>query len=325
MADSLHHPHDGLVKHMLSKPANAAALARPLVEAAAPTLATRIDWRNLTRESVTFVSKHLTHTESDVLYSTTVQGRRAYLYVLHEHQSSTDKLMPMRLLEYVLSIWKHHRKVNPDTADTLPFVLPIVTHANPKGSPWAACAQLADLIDIDDDTRAELDPYLPRLSYLLNDLTATPLEDLLARPGTPSTRILQVVLKLVPGNTRLHLELRVLEPDLRLLDQDELAAVLTYILSEGDTADDDVQTLVDEIGPEAKETYMTTASRLRAEGRAEGRVEGQAKVLMQLMAEKFGPVPGRIVDAVRTASQDQLDTWTGRLLSADTLDDLGIA
>ncbi|WP_336085062.1 Rpn family recombination-promoting nuclease/putative transposase [Nocardia sp. SSK8] len=314
-----------MVKHTLGKPANAAALARPLVEAAAPCLAARIDWNNLTRESVTFVSKHLAHTESDVLYSTTMGGRRAYLYILHEHQSSTDKLMPMRLLEYVLSIWKHHRKAHPDDTDTLPFVLPIVTYASPKGKPWSASLQLADLIAIDDDTRTELDPYLPRLSYLLNDLTTTPLEELLARPGTPATRVLQVVLKLVPGNTHLHLELRVLEPDLRLIDQDELAAVLTYILSEGDTADHDVQTLVDDIGPEAKETYMTTASRLRAEGRAEGRVEGRVEVLMQLMAEKFGPIPARIVDAMRTASQEQLDTWTGRLLSARTLDDLGIA
>ncbi|MFC4123912.1 hypothetical protein [Nocardia rhizosphaerae] len=66
---------------------------------------------------------------------------------------------------------------------------------------------------------------------------------------------------------------------------------------------------------------MTTANRLRTEGRAEGQVE----VLMQLMAEKFGPLPARVVDAMRGANQDQLSVWTGRLLSAKTLDDLGIA
>ncbi|WP_278265143.1 hypothetical protein [Nocardia sp. AG03] len=121
MADSLHHPHDGLVKHMLGKPDNAAALARPLVEAVAPTLAAR----------------------------------------------------------------------------------------------------------------------------------------------APGARVLQVVLKLVPG-----------------------------ILSEGETVADDVQTLVDDIGPEAKETYMSTASQLRAQGRAEGRVE----VLMQLMP--------------RSSGRSQLGSWT---------------
>ncbi|MEV0076601.1 Rpn family recombination-promoting nuclease/putative transposase [Nocardia neocaledoniensis] len=322
MGDSVHHPHDGLVKHTLSKPENAAALARPIVEDVAPVLATRISWAELERESVTFVSKHLAHAESDVLYRSTIDGDRpAYIYVLHEHQSSVDKLMAFRLLEYVLSIWKHHRKTHPGGSDVLSFVLPIVTCANPKGGSWTASTQLADLIDVDDEVRIELDPYLPRLGYLLNDLTATPLAEILARLGTPATRILQVLLKVVPGNTRLHLELRVLESDLRRIDADELCAVLTYILSEGDTAAPDLQTLVDDIGPEAKEAFMSTASRLRAEGSA----DGQVKVLLRLMTQKFGPVPARVVTAMRGASQDQIDVWAGRLLSAKTLDDLGIA
>lgn len=223
----------------------------------------------------------------------------------------------IRLLEYVLSIWKHHRKTHPGGSDVLPFVLPIVTYANPKGGSWTASTQLAELIDVDDEVRIELDPYLPRLGYLLNDLTATPLAEILARPGTPATRILQVLLKVVPGNTRLHLELRMLEPDLKRIDADELVAVLTYILSEGDTADRDLQTLVDDIGPEAKEAFMATAGRLRA--------EGEVKVLLRLMTQKFGPIPARVVTAMRGASEDQLDIWTGRLLSAKSLEDLGIA
>ncbi|WP_280301294.1 DUF4351 domain-containing protein [Nocardia neocaledoniensis] len=66
---------------------------------------------------------------------------------------------------------------------------------------------------------------------------------------------------------------------------------------------------------------MSTASRLRAEGSA----DGQVKVLLRLMTQKFGPVPARVVTAMRGASEDQLDIWTGRLLSAKSLDDLGIA
>ncbi|UGT58087.1 DUF4351 domain-containing protein [Nocardia asteroides] len=92
---------------------------------------------------------------------------------------------------------------------------------------------------------------------------------------------------------------------------------LEDVLSEGDTADRDLQTLVDDIGPEAKEAFMTTAGRLRA--------EGEVKVLLRLMTQKFGPVPARVVTAMRGASEDQLDIWTGRLLSAKSLDDLGIA
>ncbi|MFC4127304.1 Rpn family recombination-promoting nuclease/putative transposase [Nocardia rhizosphaerae] len=321
MGDSLHHPHDGLVKHTLGNPATAAALAHPIVEAAAPLLAKRIKWDQFTRESVTFVSRHLAHVESDVLYrSCTDDGRPVYIYVLYEHQSSPDKLMAFRLLEYVVSIWKHHRTVYPDSGDLLPLVIPIVTYASPRGRPWTAATQLADLIDVDDELRVELEAFLPRLGYLLNDLTVTPLDELLARPGSPSSRVLQVVLKVAPRNRRLHIELRPLEQDLRQVDHDDLVAFLAYIIEVGDTADEDFETFAAEIGSEAREAFMTTASRLQAKGRAEGRVE----LLVELMTKKFGPIPARVVDAVRGAGRDQLDVWADRLLSAQTLDDLGI-
>ena len=66
--------------------------------------------------------------------------------------------------------------------------------------------------------------------------------------------------------------------------------------------------------PDAEEAYVTTAEMLRAEGRAEA--------LVQLLTLKFGPLPQAVLDTVHAASTDQLQTWTARVLSATTLDEV---
>ncbi|WP_188827925.1 DUF4351 domain-containing protein [Nocardia camponoti] len=69
---------------------------------------------------------------------------------------------------------------------------------------------------------------------------------------------------------------------------------------------------------------MTTAEMLRAEGRAEGRLEGEAAGLIRLLQAKFGDASAAVHDMIRRASIVQIREWTVALLSANTLDELGI-
>ncbi|MFC6014418.1 hypothetical protein [Nocardia lasii] len=126
---------------------------------------------------------------------------------------------------------------------------------------------------------------------------------------------MQILLKIVPGNTDLLTELSPLLRAFAQLSKDDLTARLAYILSEGDTVRDDVQQLYDRIGPLGKEVYMTTAQTMRDEFRAEGRVE----MLLEQLAEKFGPLPAEIITAVLTADTSQLQVWTRRVLTAGSL------
>jgi hypothetical protein len=59
---------------------------------------------------------------------------------------------------------------------------------------------------------------------------------------------------------------------------------------------------------------------LRAEGEARGQARGRADALVQLLALKFGPLPQAALDTVYAAAADQLETWTARVLTADTLE-----
>jgi hypothetical protein len=72
--------------------------------------------------------------------------------------------------------------------------------------------------------------------------------------------------------------------------------------------------LAAQIGPEAEEVYMTTADMLRA--------EGAARTLVRLLTRRFGAVPDGVRDRIDTASLEQLDLWSDRVLDAETLDEV---
>ena len=65
---------------------------------------------------------------------------------------------------------------------------------------------------------------------------------------------------------------------------------------------------------------MTTAEMLRTEGRTKGRGEGRAEALVQVLTVKFGPLPESVPETVHRASGDQVQAWTARAVTAETLD-----
>ncbi len=324
MGDSAAKPHDALFRHFVGRPSNAAARVRPVVAAA---LAARIDWASLCLESISFVSRHLRGTYSDLLFSARFNGRDAFVYILLEHQSSNDHFMALRMLDYLISIWNRYLRDHPESK-TLPLIIPIVVHASPEGRRWTAPTEIADLVDIDPDLRAAFDPHIPRLRFLLDDLTAVTIDEIYARPNTPQTLALQVLLKTANDNKHLDNDLERLIPALKSLNADDVTTILTYIVSVADTPDERLQPIVDRIGPEAKEAFVTTADRLRNKGRDEGRVEGRIATLRETLTElltiRFGDLPAKIANAVDSADQDQLRRWMTRFATATSLNDMRI-
>jgi hypothetical protein len=67
---------------------------------------------------------------------------------------------------------------------------------------------------------------------------------------------------------------------------------------------------------------MTTADMLRAEGEAKGRAEEAVRILVRQLTRKFGPVPDNVRVRIDSASLEQLEVWSDRLLDAPTLDEV---
>lgn len=65
---------------------------------------------------------------------------------------------------------------------------------------------------------------------------------------------------------------------------------------------------------------MTTAEKLRAEGRLEGRLEGSARTLLHQLTLKFGSPDAAVIARLSTADLDQLTLWSGRILTAESVE-----
>lgn len=60
----------------------------------------------------------------------------------------------------------------------------------------------------------------------------------------------------------------------------------------------------------------------KAEGRLEGKAEGKAELLVGLLRAKFGELPTAIEGRILRASDEEFRTWSGRVLAANSLDEV---
>jgi hypothetical protein len=66
-----------------------------------------------------FVDATLQWRHSHPLFTVPLAGREALVYVLVEHQSSGDPLMPFRMLRYMVRIWDRYLTEHPGAARLL--------------------------------------------------------------------------------------------------------------------------------------------------------------------------------------------------------------
>jgi len=66
--------------------------------------------------------------------------------------------------------------------------------------------------------------------------------------------------------------------------------------------------------------YINSVQRMYMEKfRAEGVVTGEVKVLKKLLEKRFGSLPTWAIDKLENAAEQELDTWSESILSAETL------
>jgi hypothetical protein len=256
----------------------------------------------------------------DLVYSVRAGKRRVLVYVLAEHQSKVDRWMAFRLLCYLVAIWKGYRAQHP-RARRLPAILPIVVHHSPTG--WTAPVAFEELLDADAELLDALGPYVPRFRFLLDDLSACSDAELRARTRmTPGGRV--AILSLKHGRDQVAVRIEVLSPDGRSpAARDVLASVLRYILETSRTEPAGLRELLaGQVGREVADEMLTTAEMLRREGRAEGRAEGKRGMLILLLRQRFGRIPAATVARIDRAGAAELDVWSGRVLTASSLDDV---
>ncbi|MCX4091229.1 Rpn family recombination-promoting nuclease/putative transposase [Nocardia sp. alder85J] len=324
MGEKPNNPHDAYFRAELSNPEVAAGELRSVLSAAVSEL---MDWSVMERQSGSFVPAELRSRYSDILFRTRWNNRDAFVYLLIEHQSSQDPLMPFRMVEYMVAIWARYledRKKQRPPVTRLPLILPVVVHVSADGARWSVPVELGDILDVDEEVRDLLGDYLPRFRFLLDDVNAIGVRELLARQ--PAVGVILVMLLQAPKHDHIEEVLFSLIEHLRLLTPEQIYRLLMYLFTVSKTSASALRPVFDQLGPQAKEAMMTVADEFRAEGRvegqAEGRVQGQADLLIHQFSLKFGSLSDRVIRTVRAADAVTLRELSERFVTASSIDEV---
>jgi hypothetical protein len=168
-------PHDALFKAAFSSPEHAAPQLRAVLP---PAVSALLDWASLTLEPGSFLDGELAAFHSDLLFSASLAGHPSLLYLLFEHQSSTDAWMPFRVLRYQVRIWEAYLKDHPGEIHLPPVIVVVLPHA-PGG--WTAATTMHELFEPALVAEPALAALLPQFRMVLDDLSQVDDDALQAR------------------------------------------------------------------------------------------------------------------------------------------------
>ena len=195
--------------------------------------------------------------------------------VLCEHQSTPDRWMPIRLLDYKVQIWRNEIKSG---AKTLPIILPIVFYAG-KTSPYPYSMNLEDLFA----EKKAAEQYALKPAKLV-DFTIMNDEELIKERWSAGLKIL---LKHMANRDYRHAIKYLIENEifrfLRSKDADSYAGSMLYYTYEHS---EDRQELLEQIGqldPNLEDLVMTIADSLRLEGMQQGMQKGRHEGILEGM------------------------------------------
>jgi len=299
----LHQPHDKLFQAGFRIPANTAAFLRGHLP---PWLVKRIQWSKLRHEPGSFVNERLRKSESDLLFRVPCDGGTALLYILFEHQHDKDPWIALRLLRYMLEIWREFLAKNPG-ATKLPVILPVVLAQN--STVWSIPTRFSELFDLSGEDG--LQAFVPDFTFRLIQLAEIPFDKI---QGTDTG--IMVLRTLKARQTRQLLSNEVWdEALLSRLPQPILRLIFYYIL---DSEDIDKETFRNKLEAletsKLKKSAMTLAEQLHEEGLQQGVQQGMQqgiqrgqilsnqKSILEALKLRFKRVPAGLREEIQSIS-----------------------
>ncbi|CEO88952.1 Rpn family recombination-promoting nuclease/putative transposase [Syntrophaceticus schinkii] len=174
MSNEIHQAHDKRYKELLSNKRTFIALLKSCVGG---PWTEQLTEDNLVKVDKSYILQDFEKKESDLVYKVVWGEQHVVFYVLLELQSTVDNLMPFRLLEYMLEIWRDFFKNTPQEGRNrqdfrLPAIMPIVVYNGP--SSWPVPINFKEIIN----RYQHFGGYLVDFKYALIDIHRYTEEDL---------------------------------------------------------------------------------------------------------------------------------------------------
>ncbi len=311
-----------------------------------------LDFTTLEKRSSSYVSDDLREREDDVIWRVKWKGAHEwmYVYVLLEFQSTNDRFMGLRLLNYLTLLYQDLIKNGEVTDKLLPPVLPITLYRGEEK--WTASLNFKDLVR---KPPPGLGRYIPSFKYFLLEevrLDDKELEqiqnlasDIFRIEKSPSLKAcIPPILSFLKWTSKAGASQDSLKRAFFLWFNK--AQKPAKILLENDDLDiysEEVETMLSEriekwsyelraageakgrIEGEAKGRVEGEAKG-RVEGEAKGRVEGEAKakveIFTKLYEKKFGSLSQEIIDCLKSADTSTVESLIESLIFAANPEDV---
>lgn len=286
MADNHLCPHDRFFRKLMSN----VNIARDFLGYTLPqNIRARIDLDDMQLKHDSFIDDKLRQQTSDLLYSVTFDNNRSgYIYILVEHQSVPDEMMPFRILKYMISIMdQHFAQTN---SKVFPIIYPMIFYSGAK--PYCYSMDFFELFGEDSDfvRKLWLRPY-----QLINLLGFT---DADFEQFKLSCGMLKLMKHIHHFRDEVVELLKKVASDLRktmpVCEMDYIYTALTYLIECGNIydADDFKNTIKREFSEIDEEGFMTLINPWCNEARQQGMIDGMQKGKVE--GKREGRIEGRL-------------------------------
>ena len=273
-------PHDRFVRLMMTDP----KVIREFFEENLPADIKAIaDLNTLIPQKESFVDDHLRLQITDLLYSVEFEGEEGFFYILCEHASSQDLLLPFRMLKYSIAVMDHHLKKS--KSKKLPLLYPLIFYTGSR--PYKLTTDLFDLFGSYKERARNIFSHL----FHLIDLSQVTDEHLKAHLwyGVMARLMKHIYEKsIIPA-------LQDLMADLQKIEKSEemryIYGILSYAMEAGEVSNKEefIRTVTQGLKTVDEDTIMTIAEQLKQEVFNRGIQQGMQQGIQQGMQEgRFG-------------------------------------
>ncbi len=222
-------------------------------------LLSRIDWKSI--ELYKMGGKHLEENtgkefESDVIYLAQLSGKDSFLWLHSGYQSNSDRMMPLRIMNYQTAELLFYAKQNPEK--DLPGVITLIYHQGEK--PWRHSLQLKDLF---------VYPELAMKYFgnpILIDLPSISDEELKRHQNIGP---IEVIMKYMRQKD-FESNMRVVLSELRTVDDRTRRIALKYAINFIEDCGNEFPKIIEECLPNDKDMIMTLTEGWTKEGVQKG-------------------------------------------------------
>jgi predicted transposase/invertase (TIGR01784 family) len=159
--DNIHHFEDKTYKQLFSHPKIVKDLLTGFIK---KEFVKDVDFEKVEKIGASYVSETFKERETDLILKLDMKGEEAYLYLLVEFQSTSDKYIALRVLSYMLLFYEDLIKTK-QVKDKLPPVFPMVIYTG--DSNYNAPLSIEELIS---QPYKRLQKYVPSFTYHKLDL-----------------------------------------------------------------------------------------------------------------------------------------------------------